>query len=96
MDAPNDLDFNKVSLSFAVSHEAGSLYRALGVLYENNINMTKIQSAPIPGRPFEYLFYVDFIIDDNSKFGTILHALSMSSKGLKILGKYQAGQHYEH
>jgi prephenate dehydratase len=95
MDAPTGTGFDKVSVSFAVSHEAGSLYMALKGLAENNANMTKIQSAPIPGRPWEYLFFVDFLIEDHEQFGPIITGLSTTTKGLKILGKYKEGKHYE-
>ena len=95
MDAPNHPDFNKVSISFAVSHEIGSLYKALKTMADNGANMTKIQSAPIPGRPWEYLFFVDFMLDNVDLFGQVIQGLSMASKGLKILGKYKAGEHHE-
>ncbi len=95
MNAPSDHDFNKVSVSFAVSHEIGSLYRALKVLSDLGANLTKIQSTPIPGRPFEYLFFVDFLLDNKDRFGEIIQGLSETTKGLKILGRYNAGNHHE-
>ena len=54
---------NKVSLSFSTTHEAGSLYRVLMVLAAYHINLTKIQSKPIIGRPFQYRFHVDFLLE---------------------------------
>lgn len=95
MNVPHDDGFNKVSVSFAVSHKTGSLYKALKVLNDLDANMTKIQSTPITGRPWEYLFFVDFLLDDTSKFGAVIQGLSETTLGLKILGKYKAGQHYE-
>jgi len=95
MNVPHDVGFNKVSVSFAVSHETGSLYRALKVLDTYGANMTKIQSTPIPGRPWEYLFFVDFVLDVADKFGSIIQGLSETTLGLKILGKYKAGIHHE-
>ncbi|NND09188.1 MAG: prephenate dehydratase [Saprospiraceae bacterium] len=95
MNAPSDHIFDKVSLSFAVSHEIGSLYRALKVLNDLGANLTKIQSAPITGRPFEYLFFVDFMLEKQEQFGAILQGLSETTKGLKILGRYKAGIHHE-
>jgi prephenate dehydratase len=95
MNAPSDHAFDKVSLSFAVSHEIGSLYRALKILNDLGANLTKIQSAPITGRPFEYLFFVDFMLEDQERFGTIIQGLSETTKGLKILGRYKAGVHHE-
>ena len=95
MNVPHDEGFNKVSVSFAVSHQTGSLYKALKVLNDLDANMTKIQSTPITGRPWEYLFFVDFLLDDPNKFGAVIQGLSETTLGLKILGKYKAGAHYE-
>ncbi|MCB0638504.1 MAG: prephenate dehydratase, partial [Lewinella sp.] len=50
---------DKVSLSFTVDHTVGSLYKVLAVLAAYNVNLTKIQSAPIIGHPWEYQFFVD-------------------------------------
>lgn len=95
MNVPHDDGFNKVSVSFAVSHRTGSLYKALKVLNDLDANMTKIQSTPIAGRPWEYLFFVDFLLDGTDKFGSVIQGLSETTLGLKILGKYKAGKHYE-
>ena len=54
---------NKCSLIFSVSHEPGSLFAAMQVFAEHNLNMSKIESRPIKGRPFEYYFYVDIEFD---------------------------------
>ncbi|MDH3648094.1 MAG: prephenate dehydratase [Saprospiraceae bacterium] len=95
IDAPNQEDFNKVSVSFAVSHEIGSLYKALKTLYDAGANLTKIQSAPITGRPWEYLFFVDFLLEQNASFGQVIQGLTMTTRGLKILGKYKTGKQHE-
>ncbi|MCR5623870.1 MAG: prephenate dehydratase [Lachnospiraceae bacterium] len=50
---------NKISLSFEIKHEAGSLYNMLAAFYYNDLNMTKIESRPIEGRNWEYRFFVD-------------------------------------
>ncbi|MDH3243891.1 MAG: prephenate dehydratase [Saprospiraceae bacterium] len=95
IDAPNQQDFDKVSVSFAVSHEIGSLYKALKTLSDHGANLTKIQSAPITGRPWEYLFFVDFLLQENSRFGDVIQGLTMTTRGLKILGKYKTGKQHE-
>jgi prephenate dehydratase len=95
MNVPHDEGFNKVSVSFAVSHKTGSLYKALKVLNDFDANMTKIQSTPIPGRPWEYLFFVDFLLEKTERFGNVIQGLSETTLGLKILGKYKAGTHHE-
>lgn len=51
---------NKVSLCFELQHESGTLYNMLSHFIYNNLNMTKIESRPILGRPWEYRFFVDF------------------------------------
>ncbi|MDX8418490.1 prephenate dehydratase [Stecheria sp. CLA-KB-P133] len=54
-------DANKTSLMLVINHEPGSLYRALASLADKQINMVKLESRPIPGKMFEYLFYVDIM-----------------------------------
>jgi len=95
MDSGDEHEFDKVSVSFAVSHENGSLYRALKALSDQGANMTKIQSTPIPGRPWEYLFFVDFLLDDVASFGQVFQHLGSNTRGLKVLGKYKSGNHHE-
>ena len=51
---------SKISICFEVSHESGSLYHMLSHFIYNDLNMTKIESRPIEGRPWEYRFFVDF------------------------------------
>ena len=53
-------DANKISISFDLPHESGSLYRILSHFIYNDLNMTKIESRPIEGRNWEYRFFVDF------------------------------------
>ena len=83
---------DKVSMSFSVSHEAGSLSRVLMVLAAYKINLTKIQSAPIVGRPWQYRFYVDFMLNGNITLGEALAGIRPITKELRILGVYPAGE----
>ncbi len=85
-------DGNKVSLSFSVSHEAGSLSRVLMVLDAYKINLTKIQSAPIVGRPWQYRFYVDFLLNGDITVQEALSGIQPISQELRILGIYPAGE----
>ena len=50
----------KISICFEIPHESGSLYNILSHMIYNNLNMTKIESRPIPERNWEYRFFVDF------------------------------------
>lgn len=81
---------NKVSLSFTVDHEVGSLYKILAVLAAYNVNLTKIQSAPIIGKPWEYLFFVDFVMQD-LPWEQAIEAIRPITKELHVLGAYPEG-----
>ena len=83
---------NKVSLSFSTTHEAGALYRVLMVLAAYQINLTKIQSKPIVGRPFQYRFHVDFLLEGHVTLEQALEAIRPICAELRVLGVYQAGE----
>ena len=79
----------KVSVCFEIAHESGSLYTILSHIIYNNLNMTKIESRPIPDKPFEYRFFVDF--EGNLGDAAVENALCgirEEAKTLKILGNY--------
>lgn len=83
---------DKVSLSFAVDHQVGSLYKVLAVLAAYNLNLTKIQSSPIIGRPWEYSFFIDFIADGKVSYAQAIEAIQPITRELKIIGIYPQGQ----
>lgn len=89
-------EVEKVSLCFAVDHQPGSLYKVLAVLAAYNVSLTKIQSTPIIGRPWEYRFFVDFIMEGNMSNDQAIQAIEPLTKELKVLGKYAKGQHFEY
>lgn len=79
----------KVSICFEIAHESGSLYNTLSHMIFNNLNMTKIESRPIPKRNWEYRFYVDF--EGNLGDAAVKNALlglNQETGMLKILGNY--------
>ncbi len=85
---------NKCSLIFGLSHIPGSLYHALEIFAKNKINLTKIESRPIPHKPFEYFFFLDFVFR-RKKLKDILKILKEFSKKTtftKILGFYKEGK----
>ncbi len=89
-DAPRR-DPSKTSLVFAVRHHPGSLYDCLGAFARRAINLTKIESRPMRGRPWQYWFYLDFEghwQDPNAKdaLADLVHTASM----VKMLGSYPA------
>ena len=82
-------DASKISLSFEVRHETGSLYHILSHFIYNDLNMTKIESRPIEGRRFEYRFFVD--IEGNLADAAVKNAilgLREEAMNLRILGNY--------
>ena len=86
------VDKNKSSLVFAVPHSSGSLSKVLAVLSFDDMNLTKIQSLPIIGREWEYLFYVDLTFTDFARYQKALDAILPLTKDLKILGEYAEGK----
>lgn len=86
-----NLKANKVSLSFSVDHTVGSLYKVLAVLSAYNVNMTKIQSKPFIGRPWEYLFFVDFTVDGKLTGQQAIDAIRPITHELHVLGMYVEG-----
>ena len=89
-------EVNKISMSFAVSHEVGSLYKVLAVLAAYNVNLTKIQSHPIIGKPWEYLFFVDFTVEGSVGHEQAIDAIRPLTHDLQVLGVYRKGNHYEY
>ena len=85
----------KTSVAFSVAHESGALLAALEHLRARGASMTKIQSLPLVGRPWEYRFFVDFAVDGGpSATDAILARLVRATTDLRHLGTYAAGQHY--
>lgn len=80
---------NKSSIVFALPHEEGSLSKILTILSFYKINLTKIQSLPIIGREWEYLFYVDVSYDDYIRYHQSIDAVRPLTKELRILGEYK-------
>ncbi len=85
----------KVSICFSVPHEVGSLHQVLAVLAKCEANMTKIQSVPMIGSKWQYLFFIDFVLKHASDFEETISELNRVTSGLRILGNYKTGNHYE-
>ena len=80
---------SKSSLVFGVGHIAGSLYRCLGAFAERHLNLTKLESRPRPGRPWEYVFYAD--VDAPAQRAEMVEALAALSEHAtftRLLGTY--------
>lgn len=81
---------NKSSIVFTITHEEGSLSQVLSIFSFYKINLTKIQSLPIIGREWEYMFYVDVSYDDYVRYRQSIEAVRPLLRELKILGEYNA------
>ena len=83
------VETNKSSIVFALPHEEGSLSAVLAILSFYKINLTKIQSLPIIGKEWEYLFYVDVTYSDLTRYRQAVDAIIPLTRDLKILGEYR-------
>ena len=83
---------NKASIVFSLPHSEGSLSQVLSIFSFYRINLTKIQSLPIIGREWEYMFYVDVTYDDYTRYRQSIDATRPLTKQFKILGEYKDGK----
>jgi prephenate dehydratase len=83
---------NKASICFEVGHFYGALARVLNTFAENRINLTKIQSVPIIGKPNEYTFHVDIEWESLENYERAIHQVLKSVSSLAILGEYKRGE----
>jgi prephenate dehydratase len=81
---------NKTSIAFSVRNVAGALFKALAVFALRDISLTKIESRPLRGRPWEYVFYADFLRGDDEAARNALRHLGEVADRLKVLGIYPA------
>lgn len=81
---------DKLSLAFAVEHRPGSLVRALQALAAAGANLTKIESRPVAGRPWEYVFFVDLRYEGEAMADGALQVLGEHCTLVKELGRYSA------
>jgi prephenate dehydratase len=83
---------NKASICFEVGHFYGALARVLNIFAENQINLTKIQSVPIIGKPQEYSFHVDIEWENIEKYEQAIHKVLKNVSSLTVLGEYVRGE----
>jgi prephenate dehydratase len=81
---------NKTSIAFALKNVPGVLFRALSVFALRDIDMSKIESRPMRGRPWEYVFYVDILRGSEVATENALHHLKEVAEFVKVLGVYPA------
>jgi len=80
---------NKASLCFQVSNKVGSLAKVLNIFAEQNLNMSKIQSMPVLGKPNEYNFYVDIEWKDSKNYDAAIRQTLKYTHNFNILGEYE-------
>jgi prephenate dehydratase len=84
-----DPDANKISLAFSVENRPGSLVAALAELSALGTNLTKIESRPVHGKPWQYIFYIDCQIRSAQEGSQVLRALFTRCAMVKELGRYR-------
>jgi prephenate dehydratase len=85
-------DANKLSVAFSLEHRPGSLIEALEVFRRAALNLTKIESRPVPGRPWEYVFFADLRFDDAPRLDDALAELRGRCEMVRELGRYRAAE----
>jgi len=80
---------NKTSIIFSTGHKPGSLFEVMKVFSEYQINLVKLESRPMLGKPWEYMFYVDIEADiEHPDLSPVMEKLQERSENLRILGRY--------
>ena len=83
---------NKASVNFVTDHSKGSLARVLTKIAEGGINLSKLQSFPIPGSDFKYSFHADMEFETIDQFHKVIEEIKPSTVELKIYGIYKNGK----
>jgi prephenate dehydratase len=90
-----DAKANKASIYFKTNHEAGSLYKALGIIAKAGMNLTKLQSIPVLKTPFQYAFYADISFENINQFNKMIDKLRTTTEELDVYGVYEmAAKHF--
>jgi len=86
-----DGDFNKSSIYIQVDNERGSLLKVLEVVYNHNINLSKLQSFPVAGEIKQYFFYLDLDFENLENYNNLIDVLKDHTSKLEVLGVYYDG-----
>jgi prephenate dehydratase len=84
-------DANKASVNFQTDHSRGSLAKVLTKIADGGINLSKLQSFPIPGSDFKYSFHADMEFDTIDQFQIVVEQMKPLTEELKIYGVYKRG-----
>ena len=88
----NESDANKASINFHTDHSKGSLVKVLSKIAEENINLSKLQSVPIPEKEWKYSFHADMEFDSIDQFENVMEKLKSLTASLAVLGVYKKGK----
>jgi len=83
---------NKASIYFQTDHSKGILAKVLAKIAQGNVNLSKLQSMPIPGSTFKYGFYADLEFDNKKQIEKVLEVLKGLTNSIRIFGMYQKGK----
>jgi prephenate dehydratase len=87
-----DKGSNKTSVAFALKNVPGALFKALSVFALRDISLSRIESRPMRGRPWEYVFYADLLCGDDPPARNALRHLDEISDFVKVLGVYRQAE----
>lgn len=81
---------DRAALMFSVNDQPGALFHVLEILSRNGLNMKKLESRPIPGKPWEYSFFVETELGEPGAFASTLDQVKEASMSLRVLGLFTA------
>ena len=84
-------DANKASVTFHTDHSRGSLAKVLTLIADAGINLSKLQSYPIPGSDWKYSFHADMEFENTGEFENVIEIIKPAISDLKIYGVYRKG-----
>lgn len=89
IDVPEE-EIDKASICFTLPHKKGSLSQVLSIFTFYDLNLTKIQSLPIPGKEWQYFFYVDLTFDSCTRYREAMNAVQPLVEGITVMGEYKS------
>jgi len=89
---PPPADARKMSIAMRLAHRPGALLASLEPFAKHGVNLQKIESRPIHGRPWEYQFFLDVEADSSSQLDSALAEVRKATSDLRVLGLYPAAR----
>ena len=84
----SSMPVDRVSMVFSVNDRPGSLFEVLHILSSYGLNMKKLESRPIPGKPWEYAFFIESEMIDEQEFAKATGELVTTCASFRILGTF--------